>query len=90
MSKTFETHNERMVDLRMHEILIVNVINLLCFDDLTFVKQFQCNKLACLFVLGHLNLAETTFAEDTTDLVVLQLQLFYGLALTLLHRIENY
>jgi len=49
-----------MGDLRVYEVLVVDVVNLLRFHDLVLVQKFESNVLAGLFILGHLHLAKAT------------------------------
>ncbi len=71
----------------MNKVFIIDVVDLLSLDDLALVEQFEGDVLACLFVFGDLDLAEATLAEDSSDLVVFQLELFDGLSFTFLHGI---
>ena len=58
MGESFEADDEGVIDLRMYEVLVIDVVYLLCLHDFVFVEQFEGYILACLSVLGHLNLAE--------------------------------
>lgn len=60
LGESFEVDDEGVADLRVNEVLIVNMIDLLCLHDLMFVEQLQGHILPCLFVLGHLHLPKTT------------------------------
>jgi hypothetical protein len=60
LSKSFEGDYKGMIDLRMDEVLIVDVVYLLGFHDLVFVEQFEGNVLSCLFVFGHFYFPEAT------------------------------
>ena len=71
----------------MNKVFVIDVINLLGLDDLTFVKKFEGDVLAGFFVLGHFDFTESTLSEDSADLVVFQLEFFYGLAFSFLHGI---
>jgi hypothetical protein len=61
LSESLKVDDERMRDLGVNEILIVDVIDLLGLDDLSLVEKLQGNILSGLFVFGDLNLAETTY-----------------------------
>jgi hypothetical protein len=76
-----------VTDLRVHEVFVIDVIDLLGLDDLALVQKLQSHILSGLFILGHLDLSETTLAQDSSDFVVFKLQLFDGLPFSLLHRI---
>jgi hypothetical protein len=43
------------------EILVVDVVDLLGLHDFVFAEQFECHIFSSLFVLGHLDLAETAY-----------------------------
>jgi len=59
-----------VIDLRVHEVLVIDVIDLLCLHDFVFVEKFESHILPRLLVLGYLNLPEAPLAEDASDLVV--------------------
>ena len=52
--------NERMADLGVHHVLVVDVVHLLRLDDLAFVKELERIVLSRLLVLGKLYLSEAT------------------------------
>jgi len=87
LGEAFEVDDEGVADLRMNKVFIIDVINLLGLDDLTFVKKFEGDVLAGFFVLGHFDFTESTLSEDSADLVVFQLELSDGLAFSFLHGI---
>jgi len=45
-------------DLRVDEVLVVDVVDLLGLHDFVFVEQFEGDVLAGLLVFGHFHLAE--------------------------------
>jgi hypothetical protein len=87
LGESFKVDDEGVADLGMNKVFIIDVVDLLSLDDLALVEQFEGDVLACLFVFGDLDLAEATLAEDSSDLVVFQLELFDGLSFTFLHGI---
>ena len=46
----------------MHEVFIIDVVDLLGLDDLAFVEQLEGYVLAGLLVLGNLDLTEPSLA----------------------------
>ena len=60
LCESFEVDDEGMVDLRVNEVLVIDVIDLLGLHDFMFVEEFECYVLAGLLILGDLDLAETT------------------------------
>ena len=87
LSEAFEVDDEWVADLWMNKVFIIDVINLLGLDDLTFVKKFEGDILAGFFVLGHFDFTESTLSEDSADLVVFQLELSDCLTFSFLHGI---
>lgn len=92
LGEPLEGDDKRMADLRMHEIFIVNMIDLLRLHDLMFVQQLQSHILARFLILSDLNLPKATYfnpkltlAQDPADLVVLQFEFLDGLAFCLFH-----
>lgn len=69
----------------MDEVFIINVIDLLGFDDFAFVEQFEGNVFSGFFVFGHLNFTEATLTEDSSDFVVFELKLSDALSFSFLH-----
>ena len=47
----------------MDEVLIVDMVDLLSFDDLAFVQHFQCDVLSGFFVFGHFDFPESTYGK---------------------------
>jgi len=70
LSQTFEVDDERMADLRMNEIFIIDVIDLLSFDNFTLVEQFEGNILSGFFVFGNLDFTESSLTQDSSDFIV--------------------
>ncbi len=85
LSKSFKVNDEGVTDLGMDEVFIINVIDLLGFDDFAFVEQFEGNVFSCFFVFGHLDFTETTLTEDSSDFVVFELELSDALSFSFLH-----
>lgn len=70
LGEAFEVDDEGVADLWMNKVFVIDVINLLGLDDLTFVKKFEGDVLAGLFVLGHFDFTEAALSEDSADLIV--------------------
>lgn len=87
LGEAFEVDDEGMADLWMNKVFVIDVINLLGLDDLTFVKKFEGDILAGFFVLGHFDFTEAALSEDSADLVVFQLELSDGLTFSFFHGI---
>jgi hypothetical protein len=60
LGESFEGDDEGVVDLRVDKVLVVDVVDLLRLHDFVFVEEFESDILAGLFVLGDLDLAEST------------------------------
>ncbi len=71
----------------MDEVFVIDVIDLLGFDDFAFVEQFEGHVFSSFFVFGHLHFTEASLAEDSTDFVVFELQLSDALSFSFLHGI---
>jgi hypothetical protein len=56
----------------MDEVFVIDVVDLLGFDDLTLIQKLQGHVLSRLFVLGDLHLTEPSLAEDSSDFVVFE------------------
>lgn len=76
-----------MTDLRMDEVFVINVVDLLGFDDLPLVQKFQGYVLSRFFVLSDLHLTESSLAEDSSHFVVFEFQFSDCLTLSFSHRI---
>ncbi len=63
LSKTFEMHNEWMVQLCVNKVLVVHMIYLLRFDDLPFVQKFEGDVFSCLLILGNFDFTESTWVK---------------------------
>jgi hypothetical protein len=63
LGEPFEVDDEGVGDLGVHEVLVVDVVDLLRLHDFVLVQQFQCHVLAALFVLGHLDPAEAALVK---------------------------
>jgi len=70
LGQALESDNEGVIDLRVHEILIIDVIDLLSLHDFVFVQKFESHIFPSLLVLGHLHFPKAPLAEDAADLVV--------------------
>lgn len=68
LSQSFEGDDKRMADLRMHEVLVINMVDLLCLHDLMLVEQLQGNVLPCFFILGDLNFPKATYMDQSLPL----------------------
>jgi hypothetical protein len=55
-----KVNDEGVVDLAVHEVLVVDVVHLLRLDDVALVQELEGDVLARLLVLGDLDLAEPT------------------------------
>jgi hypothetical protein len=62
LRQSFEVNNERVIDMRMDEVLVINVINLLSLDNIGLIEKFQGDILASFFILSNLNFTEATLA----------------------------
>jgi hypothetical protein len=60
LGQTLKVNDEGVVDLAMHEVLVVDVVHLLRLDDVALVQQLKCYVFSSLLVLGDLDLAEPT------------------------------
>lgn len=87
LGKSFEIDDEVMADLRMNEVLIIDVIDLLGLDNFALIEELQGDILASLLILGDFDLSKATLSENSADLVVFKLELLDGLTFSLLHRI---
>ncbi len=85
LRQSFEVNNERVIDMRMDEVLVINVINLLSLDNIGLIEKFQGDILASFFILSNLNFTEATLAQDSSNLIILKLKFLDGLLLTFLH-----
>ena len=72
LGKSLKVYDEGMTDLRMDEVFVIDVVDLLGFDDLPLVQKFQGHVLSRLFVLGDLHLTEPSLAEDSSHFVVFE------------------
>lgn len=75
LGKALEVDDEGVVDLAVHEVLVVDVVHLLRLDDVALVQQLKREVFPCLLVLGDLDLSEAALPKRPPDLVVLQLHL---------------
>lgn len=87
LGKTLEIDDEGVTDLRVNEVFIIDVIDLLCLDDLSLIQEFEGYVFSRLFVLGHFDLTEPSLTENSANLVVLEFQFSDCLALSFLHGI---
>lgn len=71
----------------MDEVFVVDVVDLLCLDDLSFVQKFEGDVFSGFFILGDFDFAKASFAEDSADFVVFEFEFSDGLALSFSHRI---
>jgi hypothetical protein len=76
-----------VTDLGMDEVFVIDVIDLLGFDDFAFIEQFEGNVFSGFFVFGHLDFTETALTEDSSNLVVFELELSDALSFSFLHGI---
>ena len=60
LGKSFKVYNKRVFDLRVDEVLIVDVVDLLGLDDLALLEKLKGHKLPILLVLSHLDFPEST------------------------------
>ena len=63
LSQSFEIHNEWMIELRMYQILIIDMINLLSLDNLPFLEEFKGDILSIFLMLGHFDLAKAAYSS---------------------------
>jgi hypothetical protein len=69
----------------MNKIFIINVINLLGFNDFTLVKEFQSDIFSGFFVFGYFYFAKPTLTEDSSYFIIFQLELSDSLSFSFLH-----
>jgi len=60
LGQSLEIDDKWVRNLRMNEVLIIDVINLLSLDNLTFVQKFESHILSSFFIFGHLDFTEAT------------------------------
>lgn len=92
LGESLKGDDERMADLRMDEVLVVDMVDLLRLHDFMLVQQLQSHILARFLILSHLDLAKATYfkptltlAQDPPHLVILQLEFFDGLSFCPFH-----
>ena len=79
LSKSFEVNDEGVTDLGMDEVFVIDVIDLLGFDDFAFVEQFEGNVFSGFFVFGHLDFTEAALTESPDGVEMIGVEYVFGL-----------
>lgn len=74
-----------MAYLRVYQIFVINVVDLLCFDDFGFIEKFEGDIFSGFFTFSDLDFAETSFSKYSSDFIIFEFEFSDRLRLFFLH-----